>query len=643
VSEEHFTSIHTLEENGAELRKRQLSSELDLHTFARMTVETQVMSIINCMGQDAVLQQKLQLHGSISFENHANMLSPEDLVEALQELTVSGGQEQAQQSQPNQPQTPPPRADTFCVYSVGNETGNVKRRLALVMELKPPHKLTLDHIHTGLKEMDVDDIVQEHLNEDATRKCQRLVAAVITQAFSYMVTSGLETSCVYTGDAIIFLRIPEDNPSQVYYSLAVPREDVGPSTGWTPDLDQDNRLHLTAVGQLLAFTLRAIQSAPRSSQWRRVAKAQLPRWEIAMEELEDLNPPDSVPSSEYRPSPKSSTPHVLSPISKRLRRRPVSASCASEVVPPTTSDSDDDGDGESGSGSGPGPETPSRAQPSSRGAKETTSSKKQQSERNTSKQSYIQQDLGPYCTSLCIKGLVEGGILDPQCPNVHSHGQERHEIDLQKFQELVRKLLRDQVEYCEELYIYGATGVMYRIRLPNWGYTVIAKGTSRSLQHRLRHEADVYKQLRPVQGQYCPVYLGIFPAGGELWYAGIVLVTHLMAMSYEGQSLLRHQCPEGFIDQALRGFHAIQGYNVLHGDVALRNMLYDTQLNRVVWHDFDRSTIISDQTKDRGRLFTCEMNALMNAMRSNQPTGRGQGAARRWGRRRENGERTSAT
>ena len=76
---------------------------------------------------------------------------------------------------------------------------------------------------------------------------------------------------MFTGQAFIFLRIPADGPSVVYYSLAVPHGGVGDSTGWTPALDGDNRLPLDCVSQLLAFTLKAIQTPPRNGQWRAVA------------------------------------------------------------------------------------------------------------------------------------------------------------------------------------------------------------------------------------------------------------------------------------------------------------------------------------------------------------------------------------
>lgn len=49
--EKHFTSLHTMEESGEQLRLRQLSSELDLHYFVRTAIENPVAAIVNSLGQ----------------------------------------------------------------------------------------------------------------------------------------------------------------------------------------------------------------------------------------------------------------------------------------------------------------------------------------------------------------------------------------------------------------------------------------------------------------------------------------------------------------------------------------------------------------------------------------------------------------
>ena len=82
---------------------------------------------------------------------------------------------------------------------------------------------TLGHIYVGL--MDLDDVVRDQLDEDMSRRCQQLMAVVVTEAFTYMMAYMLECGCV---EAFIFLRILEDDCSSVHYALAVPHVDVGP-------------------------------------------------------------------------------------------------------------------------------------------------------------------------------------------------------------------------------------------------------------------------------------------------------------------------------------------------------------------------------------------------------------------------------
>lgn len=221
MSERHFTSLHTLKEDGEQLHRRKLSSELDVRYFVQFAIDDRVTSIIERLSQHAVLRHRLNLRGTVKFENHGNMLTPDEVAQDLQNLTVSqsrprrrsprlqGRSEQSpsatRSSSPSQSRTSLPRADQFCVYSVSNEAGETTHRVpVLIIEYKAAHKLTLGHIYTGLREMDLDDIVQEQLEEDVTRQCQRLVAAVITQAFAYMIASGLEFGCVFTGEAFIF-------------------------------------------------------------------------------------------------------------------------------------------------------------------------------------------------------------------------------------------------------------------------------------------------------------------------------------------------------------------------------------------------------------------------------------------------------
>ncbi|KAM0670931.1 hypothetical protein ACQRIU_001326 [Beauveria bassiana] len=273
VTERHFTPLLVLEDNGKDLRQRSLSSELDLGYFERQTVETRVASVIKQLHKNTPLRETFQLKGDVAFENHANTLTDERiLVTDMSSLSLktgplrrsgrlaakSGGTSslsaatrQESHRKPQQQRLARPKADQFCVYNKGSS----ERTPAFIVEYKAPHKLSLAHIKAGLMDMDLDDIVRLQENETPEIICRRVVAAVITQAYSYMVTGGIPFGYLCTGEAFIYIHVKPDEPEYAYYYLSVPKEDVGESTGWTAALDGDNRLHLTALGQVLAFTL----------------------------------------------------------------------------------------------------------------------------------------------------------------------------------------------------------------------------------------------------------------------------------------------------------------------------------------------------------------------------------------------------
>ncbi|RYO45089.1 hypothetical protein AA0116_g13453 [Alternaria tenuissima] len=252
ASERHFTSLHTLEETGEAVRRRMMSSELDLNVFQQHTVEDQ-----------------FGLQGLVNFENHANTLSPESqLEEGMEQLTVSGtGRRRSPRLQAKAKKTRPsgstdaaeaedagrkstasssrPRADQFCVYNTGTTRSAQDHIAAFILEYKAPHKLPLGYIYEGLGEMELDEVVQCRDDETLRDRFRRLVAAVITQAFSHGPDRGgvwvrarakRTSSCGW-----------ETTPGRCTTSSRCQKGDVG-DDGVDSRLGGANRLHLTAVG-----------------------------------------------------------------------------------------------------------------------------------------------------------------------------------------------------------------------------------------------------------------------------------------------------------------------------------------------------------------------------------------------------------
>ncbi|KFX95971.1 hypothetical protein V490_03607 [Pseudogymnoascus sp. VKM F-3557] len=600
VLERHFTSLHTLEESGDTVRGWQMGSELDLNTFARFTVEDPVSQIIKRLSNDSVLRNRFGLKGSVKFENHSNTLSPDRTTEQMQSLSISDnprrserlrahankpGRADSSKSSKSATKSSRPRADQFCVYNVGGEGETEHRVTALTIEYKAPHKLTLGHIYEGLVEMNVDEVVEVDDNENVAVRCRRLVAAVITQGFSYMVKAGVEYGEIYTGEATIFLRIPDD-PSTVYYSLSVPKGDVGASTGWDERGNEPNRLHMTAVGQAVAFTLRALKTPPRSAQWIRNALHQLKTWNVVVKEIEDAVADDEVPSSEYRPSPRVTQDIIRSPIQFRPRRKNIHVGSCGSV---TTSFSSDDDNHH--------PDTPSRPQPPSSSRNPITSPNppSQPTERGGEKGAYNkahrQKNLGRFCTPNCLMGMVDGGELDWRCPNVKEHGKSHHQLDRNTFMRHIRELLRNQLDYCVEMNIHGARGAFFKVKLPGFGYTVAGKGTGIECVEDLMHESTIYRRLLPVQGKCVPVHLGDTKVDSILYYAGAVRIVYMMFLSFGGFQL-RSPIPRTLADDAICGLHAIHQLGVLQGDPAARNVLVHPDRPGITWIDFERAEFV---------------------------------------------------
>lgn len=484
-------------------------------------------------------------------------------------------------------------AYVFSVYNISTDPEKEERVPVLIVEYKAPHKLDLRATREYLQDMNLQEVLEEEDCDTPRKRYQRLVAAAITQAFSYMVSAGLEFGYVCTGEAFIFLRVPED-PTTVYYFLSTPQTDVGDSTGWSDDAptSTNNRLDLTAVAQVLAFTLQALQSSPRSHEWRAKAEDSLSTWEYVYSDiLDDAPAPDTTPS-EYWPSPDNQLAEVrISPIA--LRRGPAQRL---RVGCRPSSDTLSEGD-ESGADQGDS-NTPS--QPSRRLAVRDAKGrggrgkdpKATKQKRGTSSNHRARL----FCTRRCLLGLIRGGDLDRDCPNVNEHGRTVHRISKDNFHEMMgeqlSRTLDTNFEPCGRA---GSRGVPFKATLASHGYTVIAKCTPADFVSDLKHEADVYKRLHPIQGRYVPAYLGSLDLLQPYYFEGIAKLVHVMFLEYVGIPIYRHWAAldqQHVVRQVEQCMKAIHQLNVLHRDIMPRNILRNRESGEVTIIDFERAKIL---------------------------------------------------
>ncbi|KAI4128198.1 MAG: hypothetical protein LQ347_004278 [Umbilicaria vellea] len=604
MHERQFMSIHTLEESGEVIRQRMISSELDLNHFERSTVEDHITSIIKQIYNNPFLRDIFCLQGSVSFENHGNTLGPErEMEENMQNLSIYGRRRSPrlrdQLAKPSESSASAPmagaitgaakatlpRADQFCVYNISNKTEGMEHRIAaFIIEYKAPHKLHLGCIYEGLKDMNLEEVVRCDETDGPQDQFRRLVAAAITQAFSYMVRTGLEYGYVCTGEAFIFLRVP-DNPGTVYYFLSVPKGDVGETTGMASDANGQNRLHLTAVGQVLAFTLQALKRPPRSQGWQANAVAQLKTWEVVYDELLNKISTDDIPSSEYRP-PRQSTFLRMSPIRLRPRTAPTaSPGCQPPADERHYSDSEFD----------PDSDTPSRTY-----RQRPTQAPTQALDRVSKAPSGKSFRPGggnnvQCCTQKCLRGLVEGGSLDKMCPNALDHGENHHQIDKPTFLNLIRQQLSKSLDIdCMPTGLHGARGALFIVRLTSHGYTLAAKCTTIDFIAHLKREAAIYEHLHPIQGTHVPVYLGNIDLDHPYVYDGVAEIVHMMFIGFGGYPVSRQINPANSVQitqQFERSVQAIHQLRVLHRDLMPRNILWNAKLGQIMIIDFERAEI----------------------------------------------------
>ncbi|QGA17402.1 hypothetical protein EYB26_005073 [Talaromyces marneffei] len=568
ITERHFTPLLALRESGKEIMKRMHGSELDIGYFQRESVESRVASVIEELYASRQLRRKFNLRGNVMFENHANTLTDESRIVtdmsslrlepegprrserlARRSRDTSRSTSRVRRQTAAEPRRPRPRADQFCVYNRGPD----EKVPSFLIEYKALHKLSLAHIKAGLQDMELDRIVRYQKEESPEDTCRRVVAAVITQLSHYMYESGNEYGCVATGEAFIFLRVPHDRPSTVLYYLSVPREDVGNITDWPKG---GNRLHLTAVGQLLAFTLRALRTSPRDMAWRNWAARQLETWEMVYDDLLEEIAEQDIPASEYKPSPSQTNYYA-----------------------------DDSLD----------PPTPSRAPRDSRvpqhPATATTTRISTRSQRLDSKGKSRK-----YCTQKCLRGLRCKGPLDRKCPNASEHGAGQHQLNTAMLIKLLdRQLSQDPDPHkelgCESLHVHGSRGALFKITLWSHGYTFIGKGVPIDFIDCAKREEMIYSHLREIQGQYVPVVFGGLDLRRPFSYDGIAMMVHLTLMSYAGRNLARqHKFDEAqLIAQAETSLRAIHNLGVLHSDPIPGNMIWNEENQRVMFIDFERA------------------------------------------------------
>ena len=614
-----FHSRQYLKELGEELGKRKYGSEMDVVTYERLAVEGFATDIINELCKMPGAREKFNLGEGIIFENHQNPLTgttkdqtAKEVVESIPPYTPGKKAAPSRLKNSASASEPVAKPDQFCIHK---NLGGDDIELLFVCEYKAPHKLTLDNIRLGFRDMDLKEDVfsrvdamprytkpptdgrqltreEEDANEARLRyQSDQLAAAVSTQIYDAMIKFGLEFSYITTGQAFILFRVKKEDPRALYYHVAVPDEDVG-----------THGLSCTAVSQVLGLCLMAFKSSQRPCHWRTQWMEKLPKRTDNSEEYLDQIPETTrteKTASSYK-APKRKAVHRLSPVRTRKRSRATCSTQSEELVENNDGGTDDEDDDSQDNfwcrSAAEDAKTKDRLLNDSAQQCDAPSSP---TEADRTAQEYsLQRDLlrkQPFCTQACLSGLADGSALDLHCPNASFHtslrkSTSKHRIGAEEISRMIQQqLATDPDRGCIPLNLRGARGQLFKIRLLSHGYTFVAKGTSDHFSSCLEHEAAVYEHLKSFQGQAIPVCFGIFRLRQKYYLQPGIVISHMLLLSWGGAAV--RDWKEHYASRCML-IHEIRKAGVEQGDERDPNFLWNEEIQRLVLIDFERAKLL---------------------------------------------------
>ncbi|RDA93196.1 hypothetical protein CP533_3154 [Ophiocordyceps camponoti-saundersi (nom. inval.)] len=586
-----FPCRTTLKDNGEQALRGRVADENDLDTFLHTNTEAPVQMIIGTLGESGAVKGRFNISHGIAFQNSLAGINleprregvPSDSDSAPEVMLVRG------------------IADRFCCH---NSENFLQRLMVHVSEFKRPQDLTKDTIDRHLHPMNIYRDVCQKIStrsvKDVDFSAKEFMAAAIAQTYHYMVQSGVDYGLLSTGEAFIFLKIDwKGTPGTVYYHLSYPGKEAKESP-------KETSYQLTAIGQYLAFTLLAAGRPGTIMTHDQSERKKL------IDELMTWG------ESSKEPPPESSFYDAKN----------------------NDDDDDDDDDGDDDNQTRRGRPTTRSQSAARRGGPQTgrrKSNSTQQTRRGSgqsnarkrggsSQNDAMFESLGgpgskcrgadegdmPYCTQKCLAGIASGAPLDEKCPNVALHrGKNKkcshHRLNQTQFLDHLSKQLRWSLDRgVTPLGVNGASGIMFKVTLLLYGYTMISKGTVEPLAPYLAQETAIYERLRPIQGKHVPVCLGsvdLRTIGRTYYYPFGMDVMFMIFFAWGGiaadRAKLDGERMKAFEEKADQSLRACHDLGVIHDDVRLPNMLVSEEGDNVFMIDFERATVVEPRRKPR--------------------------------------------
>ncbi|KAL9595274.1 MAG: hypothetical protein Q9219_006550 [cf. Caloplaca sp. 3 TL-2023] len=590
-----FRSPHQIEGNAANIRGN-ISFEQDIRNYHSHFPEPFVLDIIKRLIEIPGARSKLHLGTGISFENHTSFnfdsgefTNPPE--KAVLEATVYKVKD----------------TDQLCVKHLNEGSQSV----VVVFELKAPHKATRELLTVGLHPFEnlrsnvaswvakqSPPCAKEHQFQ---RAADKFVAMIVTQTYSYMVRAGLGYGCIMTGHAMVFLHVKKDEPGTVYYYHAEPQAEVDDER----ETSQAFPYECTEVAQLACFCLLAHSSQRYSQAWCRDIIAKGPRWELKIDQPDldvaieaaqyerpsSVNTPRREITESYRipAAPHRPKPTKLSKVTK--------AGCdhrEKRLDPEGRSDDSSSSDVNSNHSPTPKPREPTKGQGRQSKTKDPPDSQ-------APSKSYEDTGKKAYCSQECLKGLAEGTVMDPRCPNFVHHPMHEegfgHALTQPQLAQLLRQQFAKDFEQCTDLQKRGRTGMLFKVTLASHGYTFVAKGSVLGFVPSSRKEEEIYRLLKKIQGKSIPVHLGSIDLDTP-WIEGAFDIVHMLLLSWAGDvvwnNLADDEAGERLIRKQKKRFERkCLMIGICHTDTEYRNILWDASTERIMFVDFDQ-TIVFD-------------------------------------------------
>ncbi|KAL3248110.1 hypothetical protein ABHI18_012163 [Aspergillus niger] len=490
-----FTPIHVIREIGERMKRRSISFKEDLEIYLQDSVQMQIEHIIEEICAIPAARAAFHLGG-----------------DRMRYVASHGELRSRAPTWIEDSERWPPGPESFCIHDMEDGRRGIDARLR--GEFILPNKLTMETLRAGLWSMDSyaevlhNGVVPLTEAEKITRNATRLAGSALVQLYNEMIGYGFEYGYITTGEGLVLLRVPYDNPSTLLYRVCEPSIEATPG-------NPDGFLRpVTAIARILCLCWMSCASQTRSPDWCIKTKASQPTWLTGFDYEYFIQTQKFMPSDDYSGTTTLS-PHSIcgQGTARELSIRPRSQTSSVEGTQQPSREEVQDGEPyyasghkrrliKSGSSASPAPEQQSKR------------SKRPEPSCSTNPQ----QD-GPFCTQKCLLGLKESRKLDENCPNVElqqQSGSVHHPITAQGLIRLIKQegydvpVFLGKVNMQQTFHLHGVGKIRHMLMM-GWGGEPIDEAAYKQGAYK----KYLNKALTPVRDH--GVLHGDLSAGHLLW------------------------------------------------------------------------------------------------------------------------------